>query len=116
MTNLIQRLGALASLPPALAHELAHALVALPWADSVSVEFDGEGRASCYVDWASDDPPAYAALLAAYAPLWIGALLGLAGLGLLTTGPTPQTLQGWLIVSVFGAYWTVFVAHDPRDR
>jgi len=116
VVSLVNRLAALASLPAALAHELSHALVALPWAEEVSVSFDGEGAAQCHVVWRDDGPPEYASLMAAYAPLWIGGLLGAAMFGALLTGPLPETLVEWLIVSTAGAYWTVFIAHDPRDR
>jgi hypothetical protein len=113
--GLLARVLALASLPAAIAHELAHAIVALPWAASVAVEFDAGGGATCHVTW-DGDPPGYAALAAAYAPLWVGLPVGLVGLWALATGPLPTTLRGWLVVAVAGGYWTIFVAHDPRDR
>jgi hypothetical protein len=115
MIRIITTITTIASLPAALAHELAHALVALPWARAVSVEFDGAGGARCHVDW-DGDPPTHAALLAAYAPLWIGLPVGVLGLWALATGSLPQTLQDWLVPSVAAGYWVVFIAHDPRDR
>jgi len=116
VVSLVNRLAALASLPAALAHELSHALVALPWAEEVSVSFDGEGGAQCHVVWRDDGPPEYASLMAAYAPLWIGMPVGVLGLWALATGSLPQTLQDWLVPSVAAGYWVVFIAHDPRDR
>lgn len=111
-----KRLAVAVSLPAAIAHEVAHAVVALPWAEEVSVSFDGGGRARCHVSWAGDGPPGYASLLAAYAPLWIGGVLALVLFVTLLSGPLPQSLSDWLILSTAGAYWMVFVGHDPRDR
>ena len=114
LKNLSNSLVAAASLPAALLHELSHALVALPWADAVAVQFDGSGGAACEVSW--EDPPDYAVLLAAYAPLWLGTVVGAIGLWSFVTGPQPQSLNDWLLSGALAGYWVVYVAHDPRDR
>lgn len=115
MIRSITRVWSVASLPAAILHELAHAVVALPFADAVSVEFAADGRATCHVDWS--DPPDWGLLLTAYAPLWLGASVAVAGGWAWLTGAwSPETTREWLLSAALAGYWVIFVAHDPRDR
>lgn len=110
-------LGGLVTLPPTVAHELAHVLVVLPWVDRLGVIYDPPtGHAEVRVNYA-DGVPRWAKIAAHYAPFGLGLLLaGLALAWVVTSGSTPERLQEWLLWSVVGVWWVIFTLPSADDR
>lgn len=111
--------GALALLtaPPAIAHEVTHAAVAVPWADKVYVRgvtrFHG---AAVLFDW-PDDVPWWAPVLASLAPFLAGCVGGVVALWLfVSSGLDPPTtamrVAQW---SIIAAWWSVFAIPSRAD-
>jgi len=117
MTGLSHRVANIITLPPALAHELAHLLVVLPWTAQVGVVFDmTNADAEVRVNY-REGAPQWAITAAHYAPFVSGLVLGVLAVAWLVSGAaTPTTAEGWLWWSVLGVYWTIYVWPSAADR
>jgi hypothetical protein len=102
-----------ASLPPALAHELTHLVLSLPWADSAALVFEG-GHAGLHVDW-RDSAPTWGIVLAAYGPLLVGTIIGGVGLATLVLGGAPE-LRWWPYLGLLACWWAIYVTPSADDR
>jgi hypothetical protein len=99
------------SWPAALAHELTHLIIALPWSRQSAIVFDGKGGASAQIQWA-DDAPVWAIWISYRAPLLLGSAVGLAGLmQLALTGLTTSPL----VAAAIAAYWIIYVTPSKAD-
>lgn len=103
------------SLPPALAHELTHLLLSLPWADSAALQFEADGGAHLHVDWA-EGAPAWGIWLAFRGPLLLGSVAGVAGLWQLASGGLPDDPSGTLLAAAVAGWWIIYVVPSAADR
>lgn len=115
--TLTQRVANLITLPPAIAHELAHLVVVLPWAAQVGVVFDmTSADAEVRVNY-RESTPQWAVTAAHYAPLVSGVVIGvLAVVWLLSASITPATAQEWLWWAVLAVWWAIYTLPSPLDR
>jgi hypothetical protein len=112
------RIGAnVITLPPAIAHELAHLLVVLPWAAEVGVVFDVRGAdAEVRVNY-RDGVPQWAITAAHYAPVVSGVAIGLLAVAWLTTQSiAPTTAHQWLWWAVLAVWWGIYTLPSAADR
>jgi hypothetical protein len=105
------------TLPPAIAHELAHLLVVLPWAAQVGVVFDmTNADAEVRVNY-RDNTPQWAINAAHYAPVVSGAALALLAVWWLTThSVAPTTAQQYVWWSVLAVWWGIYTLPSGADR
>lgn len=114
-TATLKRLFGLATLLPALLHELTHALVAAPWAERVTVSIDpGGSGAVCGIEW-RDDAPTLGQATAMIAPTLAGTTgAAIGGVWLVEQGlPGSPTGLGLYAVAVVG--WAVYTGASARD-
>lgn len=100
-------------LPARIIEEGLHALVALPWAVSVSVSINPR-QPSTAVHW-RDDTPRWAQAIAHVAPELVASIAGLAVLGWWTAGgsvPLPGTTLDWVLLWWLGAQYLAVVAPE----
>jgi hypothetical protein len=113
--RLLELLTSAFTWPAFLLHELAHAAVATPGAERVSVE-DPVGTPSVRVEW-REDASGWLIVLSAYAPLLSGIVAG--GLGvawMLVSGlPAPETARQWAVVGVGAIWYAIYVMPSPSD-
>lgn len=110
--RLIAGLWRLTSLPPMLAHELTHFLLALPWAEQSAIVVDDSGPFHG-VDW-TDDAPRAAIVLSSLGPTFVGTIAGGIGLWHLWHSP-PSSARQWVLVGVSAIWWSIYAAPSPAD-
>lgn len=105
------------TLPPAIAHELAHLLVVLPWAAQVGVVFDVQtANAEVRVNY-RENVPQWAVTAAHYAPVVSGVGIGVLAVWWLTTNSlAPTTAQQWLWWAVLAVWWGIYTLPSAADR
>lgn len=105
-------------LPGAVVEETLHALGAIPFADSVAVEFrPGAGKWTTRVHW-RDDAPAWAIRLAHLLPELLASAAGLAVIGWWAVGGAvwlPSTTTDWVLLSLLGAQFLALVIPTAAD-
>lgn len=111
------RVANLITLPPTIAHELAHVLVVLPWAAQVGVVFDVSGAdAKVEVNY-RDGTPQWAITAAHYAPVVSGMLIALLAIvWLVSQSIAPTTAREWLWWSVLAVWWGIYTLPSGEDR
>ncbi len=109
---------ALLSLPATLLHELTHAVVSAPFADTLAVVVEPRGmHASVAVDW-RDDAPDWGLVLAHYAPMLAG-LFAAAAVSIhwvVSGGRLPQSTVGWAKLAIAAVSWGIYVTPSEDDR
>lgn len=105
--------GTVVMLPATVAHELAHIIVALPFASSVGLLLYPQTHAA--IDWI-EDVPKWGVRAAQFAPLVLGLLIGSSAIVYaLATGTTPETAADYLAVGFLAVYWFVFTKPSEED-
>lgn len=112
------RLLVVLALPARVIHELLHALTALPWAERVQIELRRDGNAAARIAWKDDQPPRYAIVLSALAPLFAGVLAVAVAVWGLATGQlaTPTTPTELALGALTGAYVAMIANVQREDR
>lgn len=111
----VRRIAALASLLPALAHELTHAIAAAPWAERVTVGVSLEdGDAVCGIDW-REGAPAFAKRVAFLAPTLAGTAGAAYGAVYLAEHGLPGSPTGTLLFALAVVGWLVYSFASARD-
>jgi hypothetical protein len=114
--GLLRSIVATVTLPPTLAHEATHGVIAAPWADELALVVDPAGvDAALGVDW-KDDVPAWALVLSAYGPLVVGALVGVAGIVRLAAGGVPREPTRLVVLGVLAIWWSIYSWPSSDDR
>lgn len=105
--------GSLVMVPPALAHELTHAILAAPVAERSTVAVNlHDGQAFCDIKWAAD-APRWAMLAAIYGPLLLGVALAAGALAYIgVTRTVPQSAWDWWVWATLGFWWYNYVVGE----
>jgi hypothetical protein len=117
--SIVGWLATAVTLPPTLAHEATHYLLARPWAADVRLRGLLSARPVCEVGAWADEAPRWGPVLAAYGPLVCGLLLALAGLlwaAVVGVGQLPRTTQTWLLAGVAAIWWGIYSWPSRADR
>lgn len=109
----LRAVWAVAMLPPALAHELTHAALAAPVADSAAVTVQvTDWSADCAITW-REGAPAAAIWLAYYGPLLLGTAIGIGAVAYIgVTRSVPQNAWDWWVYATLGVWWAQYVQGD----
>jgi hypothetical protein len=111
------RLVVLLVLPARLAHELLHAITALPWARRVQLDIlPQRGDAVARVAWRGDPHQAIVAL-SALAPLLAGLVAAGAAVGVLVTGgvTAPGTVTDLALLAIAAVYIALIAQPSAAD-
>jgi len=101
------------TLPPMLAHELAHGLTAVPSADRVTLVLD-DGRPRVGVDWATEREAAI--WLSKLSPLILGLSSLLVVSWLLAHDPwRPDSIADTILAATLAIWWLIFSHVSPSD-
>lgn len=117
---MLTRLTALASFPPALAHELAHYAVAKPFAEHAELNVEITGLHASVRVWWDEEAEDYSRAIRMFANL--APTISGFGIGLLVVlyyvlaGFTlPENLHGWARISLACIVWATYTAPSPGD-
>lgn len=99
---------------PVFLHELTHAVVAVPWVETIGLIL--YPRIEIAVEW-RDSTPGWAIVLSHYAPLFLGVSMGIVSiLYVLYSGYIPDDLTSWIVVSMLAVWWVIYTAPSKKDR
>jgi len=121
LSRLLDALWRLGSLPPTVAHEATHWLLARPVAREVRLRWRGRRHPSVAAAWRRD-APRVGIVLASIGPTILGTAMGLIALSwtLLdagsVSGALPSTTRQWLLTSVVAVWWGIYSWPSAGDR
>lgn len=114
-TRLAWRVLVLLILPARLAHELLHAVAALPWARRIQLDIlPRRGDAHARVAW-SGDPHQAVVALSALAPLLAGCIAAGAALGMLLAGVSPDGVTETALLAIAATYIALIAQPSRAD-
>lgn len=101
------------TLVPLLAHELAHALTAVPMADRVTIVLD-DGKPRVGVDW--HDEREVEIWLSKLAPVILGLVAALVVAWTWSQNPwQPQSIRETILAATLGIWWLIFSLPSGGD-
>lgn len=107
------------ALPARVIEESIHTLVAMPFAEVVTVRFDPRGGTAETVVQFREETPRWAVTLAYLAPEALAALAAFALVAWWLVGGTvwwPQSLLDWVLLAVVGAQYLAIALPSAKDH
>lgn len=115
--TLLQSITNVVVWPSTVAHELTHAVVAYPWADSIDVNVTRPaGENAVYIDW-REGVARWQVAVASLAPFLMGIVALVAALVLWVTGGFSLPTSGVELakMAVVAMWWALYMVPSPDD-